>query len=287
MAAQMYDPRVCQLGEGPLWHPIRSQLFWFDILGGQLLSRSAEGGVLSWTFPEMVSAAGWVDEDHLLIASEVALFTLDLRDGTQTALVGLEETNPKTRSNDGRADPWGGFWIGTMGKKAEPEAGALYRWYKGRLVRLRDRMGIPNAICFALDRSVAYYADTQEDRIYRQPLDGEGWPKGAPEVFLDLGAEGVHPDGAVVDSEGYLWNAQWGAGRVARYSPEGQFLEALSLPAVLTTCPAFGGADLRTLYVTSAAEGDVGKSAGCTWLLEGMSVPGMAEPRVLLGEGAR
>ncbi len=284
MHAHIHDQRVCQLGEGPLWHPLRHQLFWFDILGCRLLSRSGEGGLLSWSFEEVVSAAGWVDEDHLLIASERGLSVFDLRDGTRTPQAGLEESKAATRSNDGRADPWGGFWIGTMGKALEPGAGGLYRWYKGRLVRLRDQMSIPNAICFAPDRSVAYYADTGEDRIYRQPLDQDGWPKGAPESFLNLGADGIHPDGAVVDSEGCLWNAQWGAGRVARYSPDGRFLQALPLPVILTTCPAFGGADLRSLYVTSAADGDSDPDAGRTWRLDNLPVPGLPEPAVLLGE---
>ncbi|MCF8481763.1 MAG: SMP-30/gluconolactonase/LRE family protein [Rhodospirillum sp.] len=287
MVAMEYDQRVCALGEGPLWHPLRNQLFWFDILSRRMLSRSAEGAPLSWAFEGMASAAGWVDKDRLVVASETALFLLDLRDGSQEELCGLEGDDPGTRSNDGRADPWGGFWIGTMGKTAERERGALYRWFQGRLVRLRDGMTIPNAICFAPDRSVAYYGDTGEDRIYRQPLDDEGWPDGTPDIFLDLGPEGLHPDGAVVDSEGCLWNAQWGAGRVARYAPDGRFLQAIALPSAQTTCPAFGGRDLRTLFVTSAREGDPADGAGQTWRVENSPVAGVAEPAVLLGEGAQ
>ncbi len=126
----IHDDRPCELGEGPLWHPERNQLFWFDILSQRLLTRTAEGP-LAWAFPHRVSAAGWVDRDRLLIASEVALSLFDLATGQATPVVSLEADTPATRSNDGRADPQGGFWIGTMGKRAEPGAGAIYRFYRG------------------------------------------------------------------------------------------------------------------------------------------------------------
>ncbi|AFK55653.1 Smp-30/Cgr1 family protein (plasmid) [Tistrella mobilis KA081020-065] len=282
--ARIYDARICRLGEGPLWHPRRGQLFWFDILDRRLLSRSPAGDGLSWLFPDMVSAAGWVDDDRLLIASERALFVFDLQTSTRTDLAALEADNPLTRSNDGRADPWGGFWIGTMAKTGAPGHGSIYRWYRGRLARLRGGIGIPNAICFAPDRSVACYADTREGIIWRQPLDAEGWPRGAPEVFLDLRPDGIHPDGAVIDAEGCLWNARWGTGQVVRYSPAGDVIATITLPVAQTTCPAFGGPDFRSLYVTSAADGDPSPDAGLTWLAAETAVPGLPEPRVILTE---
>lgn len=249
-----YDDRRCALGEGPLWHPERGQLFWFDILGKRLMSR--EGGrPLEWQFDEHVSAAGWIDRDTLLIASETAILRFEIGAGKSDLLAPLEADNPGTRSNDGRADPWGGFWIGTMGKNAEPGAGAIYRFWRGRIEPLFDALTIPNAICFSPDRRHAYFTDTVSHRIMRQPLDGEGWPQGAAETFVDLSAEGLNPDGAVVDAEGCLWNAQWGASRVARYSPQGGFLSAIGAPASQTSCPAFGGADMAQLFVTTATQG--------------------------------
>ncbi|MEP6333662.1 MAG: SMP-30/gluconolactonase/LRE family protein, partial [Anderseniella sp.] len=123
---EVFDSTPCTLGEGPLWHPERGQLFWFDIIGKTLFCR--EGQTLhQWRFDENVSAAGWVDRDTLLIASETGLFRFDIETGRQCLVQTLEADNAATRSNDGRADPWGGFWIGTMGKNAEPKAGAIYR----------------------------------------------------------------------------------------------------------------------------------------------------------------
>jgi len=131
----VFDDRRCELGEGPLWHPGRKQLFWFDILGKRLLTRT-DDGARDWQFSELVSAAGWVDDENLLIASETALFRFDLDSGARSEVCALEADQPNTRSNDGRADPQGGFWIGTMGKTAEPGAGAIYRWFRGELRRL-------------------------------------------------------------------------------------------------------------------------------------------------------
>ncbi|MEP3332136.1 SMP-30/gluconolactonase/LRE family protein [Sedimentitalea sp.] len=254
MKVTTFDPRVCTLGEGPLWHPERQQLFWFDIITKRLLSRQGDTS-LEWQFDRHVSAAGWVDRDRLMIASETDLFLFNIETGASDTLCPLEVDQVSTRSNDGRTDPWGGFWIGTMDKGAAPQAGAIYRWYKGELHPLVHDLTIPNAICFSPDRKYAFYTDTPTRQIMRQPLKADGWPTGAAEVFVDLNEEGLNPDGAVIDAQGYLWNAQWGAARVARYSPDGTELMAVAMPAIQMTCPAFGGPDLTTLFVTSAAEG--------------------------------
>lgn len=250
------DQRSCTLGEGAFWHPTRKQLFWFDILNKKLLSQDKNHDPLEWNFDEFVSAAGWIDGDALLIASETALFKFNLEQGERTEICALEADNPITRSNDGRADPWGGFWIGTMGKQAEEKAGAIYRYYRGELRQLFPSLTITNAICFSPDRRYAYFADTAMGAIWRQALDEkDGWPIGLPTMFIDCKKEGLNPDGAVVDAQGRLWNAQWGASRVACYSPEGKFKFAIHLPAEQITCPAFGGEELSTLFTTSAKEG--------------------------------
>ncbi|WP_421701874.1 SMP-30/gluconolactonase/LRE family protein [Aliiroseovarius sp.] len=269
----IFDDRACTLGEGPLWHPERAQLFWFDIQAKRLMTR--EGGKpRHWQFDHHVSAAGWVDHDTLLIASEVELFRFDLTTGARDHIAPLEADEPVTRSNDGRADPFGGFWIGTMGKELEPEAGAIYRFYKGQVEVLYQDITISNAICFAPDGRTAYYTDTPTGIVMRQALDGEGWPDGAAEPFLRVD----HPDGAVVDAEGCLWIAQWGKGRVLRYGPEGNLISHIDLPASQVTCPDFGG---TTLHVTSAAEGVEETDGGKTFAVD-VGIQGQSEHRVIL-----
>ncbi|WP_170599752.1 SMP-30/gluconolactonase/LRE family protein [Ruegeria arenilitoris] len=285
--SQVFDDRPCALGEGPLWHPERQQLFWFDIVNKRLMTRDANGPQ-SWDFAEHVSAAGWIDRDTLQIASETGLWRFGLETGHKDRIVALEADNPVTRSNDGRADPWGGFWIGTMGKRAEPGAGAIYRFWRGELRQLVPDVTISNAISFAPDRSCAYFCDTATGQVRRWGLNPEtGWPEGDSAVFLDLRAEGLNPDGAVVDAAGSLWVAQWGAARVAAYDAGGTFLRAVPFAAAHTSCPAFGGPDLTTLFCTSAREGlDADTIAshptnGMTFAAENAG-QGQAEHRVIL-----
>jgi sugar lactone lactonase YvrE len=275
MSVSVYDDTPCELGEGALWHPERRELFWFDILGKRLMSQAQV-----WQFDEHVSAAGWVDHDTLLVASETALFAFDLESGARTNVCALEAEDIVTRSNDGRADPWGGFWIGTMGKRAEQGAGAIYRYHRGEVRRLVGGVTISNAICFSPDGTCAYYTDTRDRRILRQKLDKDGWPEGEPALYVDARGETWGPDGAVIDAEGAMWNAQWGAGRVARYGPDGTLTDTLALPTPHVTCPAFGGPDLTTLYVTTAISG-AAPPAGQTFMAE-VGVTGQREHRVIL-----
>lgn len=295
---EMFDPRICALGEGALWHPLRDELFWFDITGKRLLTRAPATGLCRETaLPEMCSAAAWIDHDQLLIASETGLSVFDIATGRFTQrLVALEADNPVTRSNDGRADPWGGFWISTMGKAAEPGEGALYRFFEGRLVRLFGNLSIPNAICFAPDRSCAYYADTARGLLFRVGLNGAGWPAAEPEVFVDFAALGFWPDGAVTLADGTLRVALWGEGAVIAVSALGEVGQRIRLPAPHSTCPAMGrmagGAELDTLFCTSATQG-LGPEALAAAPLSGAvfartgQPPGRPEPAFRLeGRGA-
>ncbi|MGR4000389.1 MAG: SMP-30/gluconolactonase/LRE family protein [Alphaproteobacteria bacterium] len=278
----VFDPRQCLLGEGPLWHPERKQLLWFDILAKQLMSRRGNQ-TLKWQFQDHVSAAARVSKNEILIASEKELLLFNLETNTQTHICPLEADNSTTRSNDGRADPYGGFWIGTMSKTSKPKAGTIYRWYKGKLHTLYQNITTSNSICFSPDQKYACFSDTRERQIMRQKLDSEGWPSGEAKVFIDLNKEKLKPDGAVIDAEGCLWNAQWGAARVARYSPTGNFLMAVNFPATQTSCPAFGGTNLSTLFVTSAADKikNPSPAQGQTFFKK-LSVRGQEEHQVIL-----
>ncbi len=280
---EVFDDTACVLGEGALWHPERQQLFWCDILGRALHTPGHH-----WRFEDFVSTAGWIDRDRLLLASNKALLVFDVESGAIETLCPLEADNEITRSNDGRADPHGGFWISTMGIDAEAGAGALYRYYRGELRQLRRGMTIPNSICFPPEGGWAYYSDTPTQLVMRQRTDADGWPEGEAEVFLDLRDTDHHPDGAVIDSEGVFWNAQWGSWRVAGYDRDGSEIGAhacKSAPQV--TCPAFGGADLTTLYLTSATAGlqeaeiVKGPDSGRTFMTRARA-PGQKEHQVIL-----
>ncbi|MEL7215312.1 MAG: SMP-30/gluconolactonase/LRE family protein [Pseudomonadota bacterium] len=284
--AELFDDRRCDLGEGPLWHSGRGSLLWFDINGFRLLERQGDAQRY-WQFEGPVSAAGIINQSDILVASHLGLARFNLDTGATQPVAELEADKPTTRSNDGRADPWGGFWVGTMGRQAQAGEGAIYRYADGSLRCLHDRITISNSICFAPDRSCAYFSDTPSRTILKQPLDESGWPAAAAEVFVHLGDAPGNPDGAVCDAEGYVWSARWGGARVVRHAPDGRVDHEIIVPASQVTCPAFGGPDARSLYVTTAREGLSPEElkdepdAGCVFKIA-EDVPGRFEPEVAL-----
>lgn len=255
--ARLLIDSKCELGEGPIWHAERQQLFWFDINEQSLFAANTAGEIEeSWLFNEAVTAAAIIDRDRVAIASENGLIEFDLRVGGMNRLEDIERDVPANRSNDSRVHPSGAFWIGTMVKDEGPKNGAVYHYRAGQLTRIIENVAIPNATCFSPDGRIAYFTDTPTKQILKCQTDPEtGLPSGEWELFADVSEGRGHPDGAVVDSEGYLWNAKWGGNCVVRHAPDGSIDRIIEVPVSQVTCPAFGGKDLRTLYITTAAKG--------------------------------
>ena len=280
------DPGPFELAEGAFWHVERKRLFWFDILGGTLYSIAEDGSDRrKWRLGERASAAGIIDRDALLVASETGIWRFDLESERRTPVVPLEADDRRTRSNDGRIAPDGAFWIGTMGTRAEDGLGTFYRYDpddEPPITTIRRHVTIPNSTCFAADGSFAYFADTRERVIRRARLEN-GRPASEWEPHIDLRDDGLNPDGAVIDEDGCLWCAMFGAGQVQRFAPNGERIGSLAFPARQLTCPAFGGPDMTTLFVSSAwehmAESDRGPNDGAIFAVE-TNVRGRAEPRV-------
>ncbi|WP_199580962.1 SMP-30/gluconolactonase/LRE family protein [Bradyrhizobium sp. MOS003] len=280
------DP--CHLGEGPTYDATTNTAWWFDIREGRLFeAQLGSGAIRVHALGRMASALGRIDAERQLIVAEDGLYIRTLADGAMTPFLPLEADNPDTRSNDCRVHQSGTFWIGTMGKKAEPKAGAIYALHRGKISTLFPGISIPNSICFSPDGGIGYFTDTTRAVLYAVPLNpATGLPRGEPEVLLrHTGIGGL--DGSVCDADGNIWSACWGASRVDVYSPHGERLRSLSVPATQASCPAFVGPDLSRLLVTSAwqdmdaAARAADPQAGCTFLLEA-SARGRAEPDVKL-----
>ncbi|APG62036.1 hypothetical protein LPB140_03520 [Sphingorhabdus lutea] len=281
----IFDDRICGLGEGPLWHPLRQTLYWVDIPNRAVMSKNSQCDSII-NFDEMVSALGWIDADHLMLATETGLYKMHVDGGPRQIICPVEADTPTNRSNDGRTDPWGGFWIGTMGKSAEAGAGSIYRWYKGELRIVTKNMTVTNGICFDRPRQRAYFVDSARQIMFFVMLNSDGWPVGEPKIFMDLSEENQTIDGAITDLDGNIWAAMWEDGEVAQFSPEGKRLSTLKTFAPRTTCPAFGGPDGTDLYVTTASVGLKKTPAlhvphGATLLFKNV-VKGALEPRILL-----
>ncbi|HSF95256.1 MAG TPA: SMP-30/gluconolactonase/LRE family protein [Thermohalobaculum sp.] len=280
----------CELGEGIIWHAGRKQLMWFDIYRKCAFLADADGSALTaFGFGHLVSSAFIVDDNTVLVASSVGLLSLDLTTGETETVMEIEADNPDTRPNDCRAGPGGSIWFGTMGHDSGQPVGSIYHFRAGELTLLYGKRDCPNAICFSPAGHRAYFSDTFDHRIMTCTIDPlTGLPTGEPEVFVDLTTEGAYPDGSAVDSEGCVWNAHWGAGKVVRYRPDGSFDRSISLPAPRTTCPCLGGSDMKTLFVTTMF-GWMPPEAAAAYPLSGavfavdVDVPGLPERTVTVG----
>jgi sugar lactone lactonase YvrE len=282
--AELFVDSRCELGEGPFWHPLLERLFWFDILNQTMLSAGADGHIVDRiTFKDTVSAGAVIDKQSLAIAQSGALLRYDFATDSTSVIAEIEGDVPTNRTNDSRVDRTGGFWIGTMGRKAEAGVGGVYQYRAGQTTKVIENIRIPNSICFSPDGRTAYFTDSGKMIVKCATDPATGLPIGPWEDFFTMEGPGG-ADGSVVDSEGYLWNARWGGGKVIRISPHGKLDKVVEVPGVSqVSCPAFGGNDLKTLYITTAREHMTPEQlerephAGSVFAVA-LDVPGIAEP---------
>ena len=254
----VFSGEQLSLGEGPLTNHLRSSLVWCDINGSAVYERSYTGTTTrKFDLPVLPSAAGLIDEKRILVATETDFRVLDLDSG-EMEIGTLFPEDPLMRSNDGRVHPGGAFWIGTMAKDGKGRPGAIFHLFEGVLTKMIDEVVTPNSICFAEDGTFAYFTDTPSQVIWKIPTDPTtGMIIGEREVFVEVapGAAPGGPDGSLVDGEGNLWNAHWGAALMDVYNPGGEHIHAYELPVRQPTCPAFMGDNLDQIVTTSATAG--------------------------------
>lgn len=291
----MTAPRVLRraaasVGEGPLWDASRGVLWWVDIKGRRL-HRTDPGDAArdgAWDLPGQPGCLACCTDGTLLLALQDGLARFDPARGALSAALPFETDRPGNRSNDGKPGPDGAFWVGTMPDAWEGRfTGGLWRLAPGAPPRrVLDEVGCANALCWSPDRRTLVFADSRRRRVSAYPFDAGTGAAGPGRVLLDLGAtplglpEGAVPDGATVDAEGRIWIAVWDGGCLLVLAPDGGVLDRLDLPVRRPTCPAFGGADLSTLFVTSARYGlaTPAEADGALLALAGLGARGLPEP---------
>ncbi|EAS47254.1 hypothetical protein GB2207_11573 [marine gamma proteobacterium HTCC2207] len=245
------------LGEGIIWDAASACVWWTDIDGSKLYRYQSEDKQLDhWTTPERLGSFALVSDSEFLICGFASGFAyFNPHSGELQWLEKIEQNNPGTRLNDGRADRQGRFWAGSMVESGDRGAGALYCFDQQLQVASKvSGLTISNGLCWSPDSTVMYHADTPSRRINAYDFDAATGAI-ANQRCLVRTEKGCFPDGSSVDAEGYIWNAQWGASQVVRYSPEGEVDFVLPLPVSQPTCVAFGGPRLDRLFVTSATQG--------------------------------
>jgi sugar lactone lactonase YvrE len=257
LEAEVAVPAQCYLGEGPVWDQARGLLRWVDILAGRVHAIDPVTGARTWfDVGDPVGTVGLTRGGGLVLAL-VDGFALADHDGGRLRRLGAFRTDRATvRFNDGKPDPWGNFCAGTMewsGEKGTPCS--LYRLAPdGTVAELVRDVSLSNGLDWSDDRTAFYYADSNSGGLDTFRVDPDTGALGARRRFVSVDpADGI-PDGLTLDADGCVWLAVFGSGELRRYTPDGSLDTVVRLPARKVTCAAFGGADLATLYITTARE---------------------------------
>ena len=274
------------LGECPVWSGDERALYWIDI-NAPSLNRfdPATGANLSWPMPSSIGSFAVRAQGGFVVALRDGIWLVD-RAGRLGDRVAEAPYDPSHhRFNDGRADPAGRFWVGTMNERRDGASAALYRLDRYfTLTEMADGITISNGLAWSPDRRTLYHADTPARTISAYPFDAAAGTIGGRRVFAHFEGETERPDGAAVDSEGCYWIAFYRGGKIVRLSARGERLGEYPVPAMCPTMCAFGGPDLRTLYVTTARQmrepDELARlpQSGGIFAMQ-VEVPGLPEPR--------
>ena len=274
------------LGECPLWHVAHAALYWVDI-PGKAVHRlvPASGAHSTWPMPSEPGCIA-LNKDGVLVALRTGLAMLDTVSGALTPMADAPYDTTKIRFNDGRCDAAGRFWVGSIFEPRDRQGATLYSVTRGVLHDHQQPATVSNGVAFSPDNRTLYRSDTTSHTIFAYEFDLEKGALGARRVLREFSQDksnnyGGRPDGASVDCEGNYWVAMFEGARVLQLSPQGEILREIALPARCPTMLAFGGPDLRTLYITTARnrpEAEIAQYplSGCVLTLE-VDVAGLPE----------
>jgi sugar lactone lactonase YvrE len=278
------------LGESPFWHPGENRLYWCDIPGRRLNRFDPASGALShWDFDTEPGSCAPRLDGRLVLAMRDGLWNFDPATGARRRLTEPPYDTRHERFNDGKCDPQGRFWVGTIYEPRDQALASLHSYSDGRLVRRADGVTVGNGLAWSPNGCTMYWSDTKAHTVYAfdfEPTSGELSGKRVFAHFAPkqdgqpLDAYGGRPDGAAVDVEGCYWVAMFEGQRLLRLTPEGDVARELRLPVRCATMPCFGGVDLKTLYITTARENRPAAEladqpwAGCVLALD-VDVPGL------------
>ena len=280
------------LGECPLWHPGEAALYWIDIAGLSVHRFHPDSGKhQSWPLPSEPGCIARSANGGLVVAMRAGIALLNTSTGALTLMADAPYDATRIRFNDGRCDAAGRLWTGTLYDPRDQLAGSLFCLEQGRIRNAEKPVTVSNGVAFSVDNRTLYHTDTTAHRITAYEFDLASGTLGPGRLLKQFSTDkssnyGGRPDGAAVDSEDAYWCAMYEGGRLLRLSPAGDLLREVLLPVRCPTMIAFGGQDLRTLYITTVrhnrtdAELQQYPFSGCILSMR-VDVPGRVEPAYL------
>jgi sugar lactone lactonase YvrE len=267
--AQRLLATACDLGEGPLQHT-SGDLLWVDINRQQLFRWDRQGEPAVEAFDEPVSAIAETTDGELVVTCASGLWHLGAV-GERRLLVALPGASPELRMNDGKADPRGRFFGGTMRRERPREpVGSLWSFGGGQAIELIGGVAVSNGLAWTDDQRTMYFVDTPTGRVDAFAYDPDAGTVADRRTVVEIPAENGKPDGMCIDDEGGLWVALWGGSAVHRYV-DGELAEVVEVPTPYVTCPIFAAPSFRELVITTASEpfeGDAPGGAGDLYTAE-------------------
>lgn len=245
------------LGESPVWDAARECLHWMDLAASRYWRLDpGTGAAESHELPAAPGGLALTAAGDLVAAFEDGFWRLDPETGVRAPIADPEANLPGNRFNDAKAGPDGAFWAGSLSRDYKHASGTLWRLaLDGVVTAAFDNIYVSNGPAWSPAGDRFYFSDSVRGVTWVFPFDAATGALGERTVFAVRGAAPGFPDGAAVDADGCLWSARWTGGCLARFTPEGRLDRLIDMPVSRVTSCAFGGADLRTLYVTSASIG--------------------------------
>lgn len=247
---------TAKLGEGAVWNHRSQELYWVDIIDKQLhIYNPSTKENKSYSMPSAISTVVPYSTREAIVALVDGIYKVELQTGALSVLSDVESEMTWNRFNDGKCDPNGNFWVGSMHyDQSEPLASVYKVEENGSTTKMIDSVTVSNGIVWTKDSKIMYYIDTPTGQIVAYDFDKESSSISNKRVVVEVSEEDGFPDGMAIDEEDMLWVGMWNGNAVAKFDPKtGKLVSKIEVPAHNVTSCAFGGKDLDILYITTSS----------------------------------
>jgi len=250
-------PHRAILGEGPTWRPRENAIYWIDLRAPAVFRYDCTNGgneTLPIQLGDRLGAMVFTKDGRMVVADRAGVHLVDQATGQRQLLSHPDSGQPLNCFNDAKCDQSGRLWSGSADTKDTDASGSLFVFdHKARARKIDTGFVCSNGPAFSPEGRRAYFTDSYAFEIWRYDIDPASGEIGPRQSFASIAPEDGYPDGMTVDSEGFLWNAHWDGWRITRYDPDGRIDRVLKVPVPKPTAIAFGGPDMKRLYITSAS----------------------------------